>query len=509
MLHTILPTQMQAAEQTAFAAGLSPLLTMETAARAAFDVLLDLLGCDCRGKNVLFLCGPGNNGGDGLVMARLLLQARGFARIILLDTPKTAEAQINLRHLQAMGADIEAVPDELLEDEYDAVVDALFGTGFTGSIAADSPAGRLLTWANTCGPMLSIDVPSGMDAATGAVEGVCARAIWTVTFHRPKPGLYLTERRDCVGEITVAPIGLPREFDPQGGLLVNEEGDLHTLLPARPASAHKGDCGRTVIYAGSLGMAGAAMMAARAALHAGAGLTTVICPRAAMPVLQQEVPNATCLAAEDQPTPKCDALLMGCGIAENDDTYADMMRLKATDAYQVWDAGALNLLAGHPQQRLADGFAQVIVPQQGTDLLPQIEQANLPPHRLHGTACPLGQLLGGQAVLTDEAAVLLRLVQIMEPPLRQPVHESGEPFFQRNPGADDCRHIAAAFLPKPLQLLLSRHQRVPSVRLSLHLNGPGLGAAFRPVRFLNVAERYPADLFGCRLHPVRPFLTKK
>lgn len=242
MLHTILPTQMQAAEQTAFAAGLSPLLTMETAARAAFDVLLDLLGCDCRGKNVLFLCGPGNNGGDGLVMARLLLQARGFARIILLDTPKTAEAQINLRHLQAMGADIEAVPDELLEDEYDAVVDALFGTGFTGSIAADSPAGRLLTWANTCGPMLSIDVPSGMDAATGAVEGVCARAIWTVTFHRPKPGLYLTERRDCVGEITVAPIGLPREFDPQGGLLVNEEGDLHTLLPDRPASAHKGDC---------------------------------------------------------------------------------------------------------------------------------------------------------------------------------------------------------------------------------------------------------------------------
>ena len=207
MLHTILPTQMQAAEQTAFAAGLSPLLTMETAARAAFDVLLDLLGCDCRGKNVLFLCGPGNNGGDGLVMARLLLQARGFARIILLDTPKTAEAQINLRHLQAMGADIEAVPDELLEDEYDAVVDALFGTGFTGSIAADSPAGRLLTWANTCGPMLSIDVPSGMDAATGAVEGVCARAIWTVTFHRPKPGLYLTERRDCVAKSRWRPSG--------------------------------------------------------------------------------------------------------------------------------------------------------------------------------------------------------------------------------------------------------------------------------------------------------------
>ena len=71
MLHTILPTQMQAAEQTAFAAGLSPLLTMETAARAAFDVLLDLLGCDCRGKNVLFLCGPGNNGATAAAGAGL------------------------------------------------------------------------------------------------------------------------------------------------------------------------------------------------------------------------------------------------------------------------------------------------------------------------------------------------------------------------------------------------------------------------------------------------------
>lgn len=362
MLYTILPDEMRQAEQAAFAAGLSPLLTMEAAARAAFDVLLDLLGCTCRGRSVLFLCGPGNNGGDGLAMARLLLQSGGNARVILLDTPRTEEAQINLRHLQAMGARIESVPDALPPAQYDAVVDALFGTGFAGVIAADSPAGRLLTWANACGPVLAIDVPSGMDAATGAVGGVCAQAVWTVTFHRPKPGLYLTERRGCVGEITTAPIGLPQEFDPQGGLAVAGKGDLRALLPKRPVSAHKGDCGRTVIYAGSLGMAGATIMAARAALHAGAGLTTVICPRDTLPVVQQEVPNAMCLAAEERPTPKCDALLMGCGVAENDDTYADIMRLKNTDAYQVWDAGALNLLSRRPQQL---GARAVITPHAG------------------------------------------------------------------------------------------------------------------------------------------------
>ena len=118
--------------------------------------------------------------------------------------------------------------------------------------------------------------------------------------------------------------------------------------------------GRRGALIGSL--AGAAMMAARAALHAGAGLTTVICPRAAMPVLQQEVPNATCLAAEDQPMPKCDALLMGCGIAENDESYQDILRLKEMDVPQVWDAGALNLLAGHPQQL---GARAVITPHAG------------------------------------------------------------------------------------------------------------------------------------------------
>ena len=362
MLRTILPDQMRAAERAAFDAGLSPLLTMETAALAAFRVLADMLGGDCRGKTVLFLCGPGNNGGDGLAMARHFLLAGGQARVILLSDPKTNEARENADHLRAMGASIENASEKTEPVPCDAAVDALFGTGFAGTIAEDSLAGHLISLCNACKTVLSVDVPSGMDAATGAVTGACVHASRTVTFHRPKIGLYLTEHRDLVGKITVASIGLPAAFDPSEGMAVSEEIDLAALLPARSLSAHKGDCGRTVIYAGSLGMAGAATMAARAALRAGAGLTSVICPREIMPILQQSVPNATCIATEEHPTPRCDALLLGCGITENDASYADLLRLKEISAPQVWDAGALNLLALHPQKL---GANAVITPHAG------------------------------------------------------------------------------------------------------------------------------------------------
>lgn len=368
MLRLIEPDAMQAAEQAAFDAGISPLILMENAARAAFSVLRDMLGGSCGGKRVLFLCGSGNNGGDGLAMARLLLACGGTADVALLSDAKTPEAAANLRHLRALEKDGQAVeifagmPDDWAQRRYDAVVDALFGTGFRGALLQDSAAAALLAWGNAAAPVLAIDIPSGMDGATGAVAGVCAHAQRTVTFHRPKTGLYLTEHRDWVGQITVADIGLPACFDAPDGIQLPEKKDLPQLLPARSVSVHKGTCGRTVIYAGSMGMAGAAAMAARAALRAGAGLATVVCPREIIPILQQSVPNATCLAQEDAPEIRCDALLLGCGIAENGHSYNDLLRLKELDVPQVWDAGALNLLAARP---FALGAQAVITPHMG------------------------------------------------------------------------------------------------------------------------------------------------
>ena len=342
MKYAITPARMREAEQTAFAAGVPSLLLMETAARAAFDALRGLLPA---GGRAVFLCGPGNNGGDGLAMARMWHLAGGKAQIVLPQPPQTANAQTNLRYAQALGIAIKT--DSAGLDRPDALVDALFGTGFHGALAENSAAGELVSWANAqdC-PILAVDIPSGMDGLSGAVAGACVRASETVTFHCAKRGLLLTAHPELVGRLIVADIGLPPE---QAGLAYAEADDLALLLPPRRQNAHKGDCGRVLVFAGSEGMAGAASMAALACLRAGSGLVTVLCPRDIIPILQKTAPNAMCCAAEEHPDLPHDVLLAGCGLAETEETWAELLRLSAAGKPAVWDAGALNLLARHPQ----------------------------------------------------------------------------------------------------------------------------------------------------------------
>ena len=138
MKYTITPAQMRAAEQAAFAQGVPSLLLMEAAARRAYDALQARLPA---GGRAVFLCGPGNNGGDGLAMARLLHLDGGKALVILPDAPSTPDAQANLAYLRALGVPVQ--PDLSADAQPDVIVDALFGTGFHGEIDAGSAAGRL------------------------------------------------------------------------------------------------------------------------------------------------------------------------------------------------------------------------------------------------------------------------------------------------------------------------------------------------------------------------------
>ena len=340
MKYTITPAQMRAAEQAAFAQGVPSLLLMEAAARRAYDALQARLPA---GGRAVFLCGPGNNGGDGLAMARLLHLDGGRALVILPDAPSTPDAQANLAYLRALGVPVQ--PDLSADAQPDVIVDALFGTGFHGEIDAGSAAGRLIAWANCQGcPILSVDIPSGLDSLSGQAAGLCMHASETVTFHAAKRGLLLA-RPELTGRITVADIGLPQGNE---GLPCAEAADLPCLLPPRAPSVHKGDCGRVVLFAGSEGMAGAAIMAAQAALRAGAGLTTVICPRTILPVIQSAAPSAMCRAAEDSPDLPADARLFGCGLAETEEAWTQILRLHDDATPEVWDAGALNLLARQP-----------------------------------------------------------------------------------------------------------------------------------------------------------------
>lgn len=350
MHRTIEPAEMQRIERAAFTQGVPSILLMEQAAQAVARTLEDMLG-DCEGRHVLFVAGCGNNGGDALAAARLFDKMGGKATVWLPMGCKTPDALSNLAYLK-LNPLITVIEGELPSDALyiDAIVDGLLGTGLKN--APEGAALEAIRFINRQDvPVLAIDVPSGMDAQTGtAQEDACVHADCTVTFHRAKTGLYVTNRRAYVGELVIADIGLPDICDDAPGYLVPDDFDLPRFLPPRTRDMHKGACGRVVLYAGSMGMSGAAAMAGRASLRAGAGLATVICPQEVMPILQTQLPNAMCVDRTRLPgyVPQHDAYVFGCGIIEDDRAWQDILSLHDESVPIVWDAGALNLLALHP-----------------------------------------------------------------------------------------------------------------------------------------------------------------
>ena len=347
---TISPADMQRIERTAFAQGVPSILLMEQAAQSVVCVLEDILG-SCESQHVLFVAGCGNNGGDALAAARMFIKMGGEATVWLPLGCKTPDAQSNLAYLRML-PNATVIEGDMPEGQLmiDAVVDGLLGTGLNKT--PEGAALRAIEYINNqTVPVLAIDVPSGMDALTGALdETACVQADCTVTFHRAKTGLYITRRRAYVGEVVIADIGLPAVCDDAPGHLVPDPFDLPDLVPLRTMDMHKGACGRVVLYAGSMGMSGAAAMAGLASLRAGAGLATVICPKEVMPILQTQLPNAMCVDRDRLPDfiPLHDAFVFGCGIIEDDRAWQDILSLHDENVPAVWDAGALNLLAKNP-----------------------------------------------------------------------------------------------------------------------------------------------------------------
>ena len=379
------PRDMRETEQKAFALGVPSMLLMEHAALAVVDELEKALGGCCREKKVLFLCGTGNNGGDGLAAARLFAMRGGYPEIWLSGLPKTPDARMNYQWCMQLGLDIlnlgelaeEEMPfaGEAPRDHFDGYVDALLGTGLKGR--PDALTEKMINaprhdFENH--PVIAVDIPSGVNGRTGEIfDGAYMHADVTVTFHAPKPGLYLTRDREAVGKIVISDIGLWNMAPWRSDALLLDEMELNCemvsprairLLPRRRLNAHKGDCGRILIYAGSMGMAGAAAMCARAAIAAGAGLTTIACPREIIPVLQVLAPNAMCVDIEEavQNPPAYDVLAVGCGLSQKEGVWENILKLYDPQRPSVWDADALNLLAKQPMKL---GKNAVITPHPG------------------------------------------------------------------------------------------------------------------------------------------------
>ena len=350
MIRTISPQDMREMERAFLeGTGYPSILLMEHAAQAVVDALSAYAKA---GSRVLFVCGSGNNGGDGCAAARLWMQRGGQADVWLLKSPSQmkGDAGVNGCLLNSCGAPLNVLYSEAPEVPGDcaAIVDALYGTGLSRELdgAALSAVRRIN------------DIPSGVDGATGQVLGDAVRARETVAFHRAKHGLLLYPGRAYAGKLTVADIGILPEWDGAQGIDVLEEADACALLPVRPADGHKGTFGHVLSVAGSEGMAGAAALCARSALRAGAGLVTAACPFAVLGTVQAQALCATAKVVADGAALDAGAadmlaelakgkaaLAIGPGLGREEGAWLAIEALVRSDTPKVVDADALYLLA--------------------------------------------------------------------------------------------------------------------------------------------------------------------
>lgn len=260
--------------------GIPGIVLMEQAGRAVADRCRAWLPAPNR---VVVLCGPGNNGGDGFVVARRLLETGATIQVFALgDKAKIkGDARTNLEIWQRLGQTIEPFGDGALTaiSAADLVVDAMLGTGARGSLRGDF---RTATQAinRSDAVVVAVDLPTGLDADSGTIDPDTVRADETVTFGARKIGLLFHPGKSCTGTLTVADIGFPTAaFDAVTNTTFVLDADfIAGLLPQREPTAFKNRCGQVLIVAGSAGMSGAAALTSKAALRAGAGLVVLGTP---------------------------------------------------------------------------------------------------------------------------------------------------------------------------------------------------------------------------------------
>ncbi|MBL26464.1 MAG: NAD(P)H-hydrate epimerase, partial [Rhodospirillaceae bacterium] len=360
--------EMYRADRAAMAAGVSGLRLMESAGAAVVDTLC----ARWAPRSVAVLCGPGNNGGDGFVVARRLMERGWPVRLALLGKRDGLKGDAAAMAAKWTG------PVEPLEPKSLAgvrlVVDAIFGAGLTRPVDG-APAAVLQEVADRGLPCVAIDMPSGVDGETGAVLGIAAPAALTVTFFRPKPGHCLMPGRALCGDLRVAPIGIPRSvldtIAPTGA--VNGTGLWLSAFPWPRADGHKYSRGHAVVVGGKADASGAARLAAVAALRAGAGLVTVAVPSDAVPVYGSQL-TAVMMSAVDSvddfaaflSDSRRNAVLLGPGGGVGAETRARALAALGAGKACVLDADAITSFADRPQELLnACSERTVLTPHEG------------------------------------------------------------------------------------------------------------------------------------------------
>ena len=377
--------------QTIEEIGIPSMVLMENAGRqvvAALEAAYE----DLTDRHAAVLCGPGNNGGDGFVVARTLHHRGVEVSVFVIGTIAAikGDARLNAEILGRLGLTAVEIADEQAWDlhfseisQCDLIIDAIFGTGLKSplsgmmeTVAADVNASNL--------PVIAIDLPSGLSADHAEPIGECIRATMTVTLAAPKLPLVLPPGEAQAGSIVVADIGIPPEVvdnlaGPRLELLTREA--MREILVPRESDSHKGDYGHVLIVAGSRGKTGAAHLAGLGALRSGAGLVTVATPRSSQPIVASmaaeymtvpvdETPEGGIAAAALQTVMDLerDVIALGPGLGTGPEATVFVQELvEKSESPLVLDADALNVLASDPDrlQRPAGSPPIIITPHPG------------------------------------------------------------------------------------------------------------------------------------------------
>jgi hydroxyethylthiazole kinase-like uncharacterized protein yjeF len=350
MIELLRTEEMAQADRLAIAGGIAGSELMEKAGGAVASAAARLVGDTGR---VVVVVGPGNNGGDGYVAARLLAE-RGIAVRILHvgPMPMAGDAAEAARHWQGV---VEAATPDGIED-CDLIIDAIFGAGLARPVGG--PAASVIAAINDAGvPVLAVDLPSGIDGNSGEVLGVAVRAVETVTFFRRKPAHLLLPGRTYCGLVRVTDIGIPATvldvIRPQ--IKANEPALWQERWPILRADGHKYDRGHVVVVSGGLTSTGAARLAARAALRVGAGLVTIASPREALAVNAAANLSIMVRPADDAPAiarlmedPSINVVVLGPGGGVGAAMCEKVLGVLATPAAAVLDADAITSFADSP-----------------------------------------------------------------------------------------------------------------------------------------------------------------
>ncbi|MCD8145551.1 MAG: NAD(P)H-hydrate dehydratase [Oscillospiraceae bacterium] len=350
--------------------GIPSLLLMERAAQGIAAEALKLLG-DKRPAYAVVFAGPGNNGGDGVATARLLLEAGVSVSAFLVGKREkmSPDTRAMEKLLEQAGGELQDLHMDFVGhnariNRADVFIDALFGIGLNSDIRGlaseaiqrmnDHPA-----------PVVAADIASGIEADTGRVLGTATKAAVTVTFTLPKAGHYVGQGGLCTGRLVVHDIGIPRTLVDglETNVTVIDAELVRSFLPRRPADGHKGDFGRDYILAGSVGYTGAPILASKAAVRSGAGLVFLGVPQkiyqiAAIksdeampsPLPDDEAGRLTesALMPVLQKLAECDVALLGPGLGRSEGVNALVRNILQTVQYPIiLDADGLNAIASH------------------------------------------------------------------------------------------------------------------------------------------------------------------